>query len=181
MIEQACQASFSLINLIRKKCFPTPYYFMPCLWLQHPLYRFKDNLCFIALESFRESICVFPYIKTSPHNVMHIKQALEWRCSGALGPGSSISQNVSAAWLWEQGLASKLLHQMANFTNGPRWETSLGGAHPARVGSALCFPAGSQCWLTAAGAGLARGLPKSGKPRGGSALWWSTAALLFPC
>lgn len=127
-----------------------------------------------------EHLC-FSLHKNIPHNVMHIKQALEWRCSGALGPGSSISQNVSAAWLWEQGLASKLLHQMANFTNGPRWETSLGGAHPARVGSALCFPAGSQCWLTAAGAGLARGLPKSGKPRGGSALWWSTAALLFPC
>lgn len=76
---------------------------------------------------------------------------------GALGPGSTISQNVGAARLWAWGLASELLHQMANFTNGPRWETSSGGAHPACMGSALCFPAGSERWLTAAGAGLARG------------------------
>lgn len=90
LMEQAYQPSFTLINLIRKKHFPPPYYFMPCLWLQHPLYRFKDNLFFIALESFWESICVFPNIKMSPCNTMNIKQVLEWEWIGVLWPDSSI-------------------------------------------------------------------------------------------
>lgn len=57
----------------KEKALSTSILFYALLWLQHPLYRFKDNLFFIALELFWESICVFADIKMSPYNMMNIK------------------------------------------------------------------------------------------------------------